>query len=161
MLLHLILLCVVQISRAQRYDPLFKDNEDCNTGNFTGNATECGQGFFADFRDPDNAYQDVVTKKWSMIGWVDSAIESFASTNADAARCLNESLVTGFVRICQGDDVWGFIGCAHIPCYAGNSTVHLGGCMNSTTVPLSKSWPGEPTYNVRALNVTTDTLSCP
>jgi hypothetical protein len=159
--LHLILLFVVQATIAQRYDPLFDVNNDCGKVEGFYNNQPCGEGFFADFREPDSAYKDVLGKKWSMIGWVDSAIESFASTDPVAATCLNESLVAGFLRICQNGGVWGFIGCAYIPCYGGNPNVKLGACLPGIPHNNLTSWPGNSAFNVRALNdIAYEPLQC-
>lgn len=155
--LHLILLFVVQATLAQRYDPLFRGDSQCDYLKYPYyNDTKCGQGLFADFRDPDSVYRDEFMKKWAMIGWIDSAIESFASSNAVAATCLNDSLVNGFLRICQNSEdgsIWGFAGCAYIPCYPGNASVRLAGCLTGATGP-----GGSPAFNVIALN---DTVSNP
>jgi len=55
--LHLILLFVVQATIAQRYDPLFDVNNDCGKVEGFYNNQPCGEGFFADFREPDSAIQ--------------------------------------------------------------------------------------------------------
>jgi len=151
--LNLIILTLQGGGLAQRYDPSFSVSDCGAVGEYV---QECGEGFFLDFRKPDDEYSDALMKKWAMIGWVDSAIESFASTNS-LGECLNASLVTGFIKMCQNiqtDEPWGFVGCAHIPCYGGNSTVHLAGCLKGLRIPEYSA------FNVRALNATPDVLSC-
>lgn len=151
--LNLIILTLQGGALAQRYDPLFTVSDCGAVGDYV---KECGEGFFVNFKKPDEVYRVDLLRKWPMIGWVDSAIESFASTNS-LGECLNESLVTGFVHICQNiqpGDPWGFVGCAYIPCYGGNSTVHLAGCVPGATLPENA------VFNVRALNATPDILSC-
>lgn len=154
--LSLILLTLQGGALAQRYDPLFTVSDCGAVGDYV---QECGEGFFVNFKKPDDEYRDDLMRKWPMIGWVDSAIDSFGSTNSLGGECLNASLVTGFIKICQSiqpGGPWGFVGCAHIPCYGGNATVHLAGCLQGIYLPV----PEYSAFNVKALNATPDILSC-
>lgn len=152
----------IRPSHAQRYDPLFTGGLDCGEGVASIFGDTCGQGGFLQFKEPNSTYSAEPFRKWAIIGWIDNAIQTFTAQNG-LERCLNDSLVTGLVKICQNPmqgKPWGFLGCAHIPCYGGNETVHLVGCLPEVGVDVSQ--PGFGTFGVRALDETSaqDVLDC-